>query len=212
MSKKNTLVATTDRGMLQYLMQAFDSETWQCPRCGHGDDTASMDSARFLREYLAAAPAPAPSAAPGVAVPSEWISELCGPEVDELSYGQGFRRGFNQCRSAVLEMDAVRSQAGAAAAHDVLAERRRQREQEGWMLDHDDAHEGGELAEAAMCYADPAAHCQLGIPHQWPWVAEWWKPRERRRNLVRAGALIIAEIERLDRADVAAKLAGEEPK
>jgi hypothetical protein len=86
------------------------------------------------------------------------------------------------------------------AACDVLAERRRQREQEGWTLGHDDVHEGGELAEAAMCYADPAAHCQLGIPHQWPWLGDWWKPRDRRHNLVRAGALIIAEIERLDRA------------
>ncbi len=87
-----------------------------------------------------------------------------------------------------------------SAAHDVLAERRRQVEQKDWSADHDDAHEGGELAEAAMCYADPAAHCQLGIPHHWPWIGEWWKPRDRRHNLVRAGALIIAEIERLDRA------------
>jgi hypothetical protein len=27
----------------------------------------------------------------------------------------------------------------------------------------------------------------------------WWKPKDRRRDLVRAAALIIAEIERLDR-------------
>ena len=33
----------------------------------------------------------------------------------------------------------------------------------------------------------------------WPWAAEWWKPKDCRRNLVRAGALILAEIERLDR-------------
>jgi hypothetical protein len=29
---------------------------------------------------------------------------------------------------------------------------------------------------------------------------EWWKPTNRRRDLVKAGALILAEIERLDRA------------
>lgn len=28
---------------------------------------------------------------------------------------------------------------------------------------------------------------------------DWWKPKDRRRNLVKAGALIVAEIERLDR-------------
>lgn len=34
----------------------------------------------------------------------------------------------------------------------------------------------------------------------WPWGGQWWKPKDRRRDLVRAGALIVAEIERLDRA------------
>ena len=33
----------------------------------------------------------------------------------------------------------------------------------------------------------------------WPWALEWWKPKDRRRDLVRAAALIVAEIERLDR-------------
>lgn len=110
----------------------------------------------------------------------------------------------SQMIHARLEINAEAMQApnpATPAALDVLAERRRQREHEGWTLEHDDVHEGGELAEAAMCYADPTAHCQLGIPHQWPWVADWWKPRDRRRNLVRAGALIIAEIERIDRAE-----------
>lgn len=39
----------------------------------------------------------------------------------------------------------------------------------------------------------------------WPWDASWWKPRGARRDLVRAAALIIAEIERLDRAGVVGK-------
>ena len=33
----------------------------------------------------------------------------------------------------------------------------------------------------------------------WPWSLDWWKPKDPRRDLVRAGALIVAEIERLDR-------------
>lgn len=37
----------------------------------------------------------------------------------------------------------------------------------------------------------------------WPWQRKWWKPKDPRRDLVRAGALIIAEIERIDRAAVA---------
>lgn len=41
-----------------------------------------------------------------------------------------------------------------------------------------------------------------GMPDAWPttWAEDWWKPKNPRRDLVRAAALLIAEIERLDRA------------
>lgn len=89
------------------------------------------------------------------------------------------------------------------AARAVLAERRRQVEAEGWTPGHDDEHESGEMAEAAACYAACAeTHSLKGHPPlSWPWSPEWWKPSaDPRRNLVKAGALILAEIERLDRA------------
>lgn len=37
---------------LRYLMERFDAETWQCERCGHAEDTATMDSAYWLRDWL----------------------------------------------------------------------------------------------------------------------------------------------------------------
>ena len=83
-------------------------------------------------------------------------------------------------------------------------ERERQRVDEGWTHEHDDQHSCGELAQAAACYAHPAPWgvCpQAGAPPKlWPWSIAWWKPKDRRRNLVRAAALIVAEIERMDRA------------
>lgn len=97
------------------------------------------------------------------------------------------------------------------AADDVLAERQRQVEAEGWTAEHDDKHSDGEMARAAAAYAvfagEPKQFTALAqwmrhaIPSLWPWSAEWWKPSsDNRRNLVKAGALILAEIERLDRA------------
>lgn len=96
------------------------------------------------------------------------------------------------------------------AARDVLAERERQISQEGWTPEHDDAHAVGELASAAACYAIPKdtlmqramiAHTtKMIVDWLWPWDVAWWKPGSRRRDLVKAGALILAEIERLDRA------------
>jgi len=83
------------------------------------------------------------------------------------------------------------------AARDVLAERRRQIEAEGWTPEHDDEHSTQELAFAAACYA--TADEGDAPPAVWPWHLSWWKPTDRRHNLVKAGALILAEIERLDR-------------
>lgn len=84
------------------------------------------------------------------------------------------------------------------AEKDVFAERRRQVSDEGWTPEHDDAHPEGALAEAGACYA--MAFEKQPVPRDWPWEVNWWKPKDRRRNLERAAALIIAEIERLDRA------------
>ncbi|AZO67644.1 hypothetical protein [Mesorhizobium sp. M6A.T.Cr.TU.016.01.1.1] len=97
---------------------------------------------------------------------------------------------------------------GSDAARDVIAERRRQIEVEGWTTEHDDkCHNDGDMADAGACYA-LAAHVPSGlqtgsrlIQNHWPWVFSWWKPGTPRRMLVKAAALIIAEIERLDRRD-----------
>lgn len=105
------------------------------------------------------------------------------------------------------------------AAKDVLAERQRQISAEGWTPEHDDEHIGGEMALAASCYAahtgaDTMLHAktlsvewhhklssaQEFVGRHWPWARTWWKPKDRRSNLVRAAALLIAEIERIDRA------------
>lgn len=94
------------------------------------------------------------------------------------------------------------------AAADVLAERRRQIEAEGWTAEHDSEHGKGQLARAAACYA-MAGSCEpsdetagILVDLAWPWAPQWWKPATARRDLVKAGALILAEIERLDRASL----------
>ncbi|HDS4027166.1 TPA: hypothetical protein QH046_002050 [Klebsiella pneumoniae subsp. pneumoniae] len=96
----------------------------------------------------------------------------------------------------------LESRTFTAAAADVLAERLRQVATEGWTPAHDDEYEHGELADAAGCYAlsSELFDCAGEPPRPWPWPDEWWKPTNRRRDLVKAGALILAEIERIDRA------------
>ena len=95
----------------------------------------------------------------------------------------------------------------------IAEERERQISQEGWTPEHDDFHAHGEIACAAACYANHASvtsylngqagHVERSAepPRYWPWEDEWWKPSNDNpvRDLVKAGALIAAEIDRLQR-------------
>lgn len=87
---------------------------------------------------------------------------------------------------------------------EIATERLRQIDGEGWTRDHDDAHNDFEMARAAACYAVApwrrTEHAYLPRPFSWPWAEGWWKPSTNRRDLIKAAALIVAEIERLDRA------------
>ena len=79
----------------------------------------------------------------------------------------------------------------------IAEERKRQVDEEGWTEEHDDQHTCGELKIAAACYTTLSDH---PAPSFWPWLIEWWKPSgDPIRNLVKAGALIAAEIDRLQR-------------
>jgi len=100
----------------------------------------------------------------------------------------------------------------------IAAERARQVSVEGWAPEHDDGHASGELLTAARCYLRPRAerldHAVVketpgvgvgvvAVPDDWPFEPEAWKPErgsDRVRELVKAGALIAAEIDRLERS------------
>jgi hypothetical protein len=107
------------------------------------------------------------------------------------------------CDSALLNLRTKQS-----GADQIAAERQRQIIQEGWTPEHDEEHDAGQLAAAGAAYAMNAAdqlhpYSQGDGKNQpplcWPWSGEWWKPKDPLRDLVRAGALIAAEIDRLKR-------------
>ena len=136
----------------------------------------------------------------------------CGQEYADLkglsacqisNHGKGFPHG------SVLE--------------EIAAERRRQIEREGYTPEHDDAHDDGAIAMAAAAYAvsgamtlakanpegetaQTYAFAIMGIAPEflWPWSEASYKPKSVRANYVRAAALLLAEIERLDRVGKAA--------
>jgi hypothetical protein len=104
---------------------------------------------------------------------------------------------------------------------EIAAERKRQIEKEGYDARHDDRHEKGEIALAACCYASPTPlylkderASAFIMRDPWPWDDSFdkrpvYQGRSRqpgllsaklRDLLVKAAALLVAEIERLDRS------------
>jgi hypothetical protein len=90
----------------------------------------------------------------------------------------------------------------------IAEERLRQVQEEGWTSEHDAAHVNCELLDAALCYAGVAGSQMLDsdggeeareeMECEWPWSGDWWKPSDDPvRNLTKAGALIAAEIDRI---------------
>ena len=93
----------------------------------------------------------------------------------------------------------------------IAEERRRQIEEEGWTSEHDMHYTHGELASAAVCYTmteNERKHMvEITVTEEdgtvkqcpviWPWEPRWWKPADRKKDLIRAGALIAAELDRL---------------
>lgn len=88
------------------------------------------------------------------------------------------------------------------AIADIAAERERQITEEGWTPGGDDLHVKGQLAAAASGYIMSALGKYREAWAVWPFTNPI-KPKSPREDLVRAGALIAAEIDRLDRAEAA---------
>ena len=75
----------------------------------------------------------------------------------------------------------------------IVRERQRQQYVEGYTAEHDQyEHNAGELARAGQAYE----HNDVRL---FPWAMQWWKPKDLRSNLIRAGALYQAEMDSLTR-------------
>lgn len=93
------------------------------------------------------------------------------------------------------------------AARMIHDERYRQQTQEGYTQDHDDEHTEGQLALLAAAYALSSCKDEFSqtvvrnltaITNDPTWP---FKPKDPIRDLVRAGALLLAELERRLRAE-----------
>ena len=140
----------------------------------------------------------------------------------DIKAGVPVRRSDGKCRPATKkETDAYwrcmrtvcSRHPGNAGAELIAEERKRQIEKEGFTAEHDANHLCSELTDAAVMYAmraywkkriDPMIIGTDEMPGiMWPFGIEFFKPSNepwpdgRIKDLVKAGALIAAEIDRL---------------
>ncbi|MEX1859587.1 hypothetical protein [Pseudomonas aeruginosa] len=163
-----------------------------------GQAELALDEMRqTLHELLAAIPTQAQHS-----VPEEFIGRLSEFLAQRGATGKALLRELRAMLAAAPGKEVPQ------AWLDVQAERRRQITAEGWTPEHDDLYCAAELPRAAAAYILNGANDEA--PAIWPFSAKWWKPRDARANYMRAGALILAEIERLDRAAAAGKEVGHE--
>lgn len=144
----------------------------------------------------------------------------CSGGVDYMPGGMA-RESWERIVEPLLAAPVLRELPLVSPGAGVIAtERRRQIEVEGWTAEHDNNHRDGELTRAAAVYAvdgdlfiretrmvlvnrgrpwaDPDDYAPVtDLYPLWPWSSAWYKPKDRLRDLIRAGALIAAEIDRL---------------
>lgn len=133
--------------------------------------------------------------------------------VYEMRNGK-YRSSYVQLSFEIWQAAKTQAVPEGFAIKDVINERQRQINQEFYSTENDDEYEQNELLRAAVCYAEnvvrrgwvfdsnfgPDVYREEEVPDLWPWDLDFWKPKNPRRDLVRAAALIIAEIERIDRS------------
>lgn len=125
----------------------------------------------------------------------EYVTE----QINRLREFAGDNLPSDACAEDVVDYCLGRPTGSTSPGVDLISdERYRQVDDEGWSEEHDArVNYSGQLTRAASCYLS-------GEKEGWPWAKVFWKPTTRQRDLVKAGALIAAELDRLIAAEAMA--------
>lgn len=188
------------------------------------NSAVTAEMAKLLRDSF---PAPA-HPAEGVQPIAKELADMLERSItglghyrDTANWSEADEEHINECnalldRFACIDEATHPTQQGldaqTEAARSVLAERARQIAAEGYTPEQDDGYNPGVLALHGGLYACHAYDnlTKKRAPEGWQWDAKWWKSKDPRSNLVKAGALILAEIERMDRSFAAQAKQGEQ--
>ncbi|ELY4780728.1 hypothetical protein SM077_002579 [Cronobacter sakazakii] len=136
---------------------------------------------------------------------SDLVKELC----IRLDAGSIARREITKQRDALAAECAPLKPILSRAIADIIAERQRQKEKKGYTESRDDNYLPGVLNLAGAAYAVSASclpDAKRRADRLWPWPEAGKylnaSSKDPRSALIKAAALIAAEIERIDRAEL----------
>ena len=139
-------------------------------------------------------------------------------EVEDLIYGhtrrtgryeeyEAFVKGAQFAQTQFAQKEDFESKKEDFESIELIKSERKRQLQEGYTNEHDDCETSNQLSNAAIVYAC-AEQSRDQVTNFWQWDVKSWKPASedtidgRIRNLTKAGALICAEIDRLERLKI----------
>lgn len=113
--------------------------------------------------------------------------------------GESTKDGVWLCDAC--QLDLLEELHGKPGIKLIAQERQRQIEVEGFTEQGDEEYDFNQLKDAAVAYLLAIKEPLFACDEYWPWDKEYFKPKDYKSNLVRAGALIAAELDRIERLE-----------
>lgn len=125
-----------------------------------------------------------------------------GQLIAPLNHAASLAASAPAIQASVFEDSQLKARETYGVLMEVATERAKQISK-GFDASQDDRYTENELVLAATAYSINVAapRHSVEVPYSFPWAAQYFKPEGRRADLIKAVALLVAEIERMDRDD-----------
>lgn len=182
-SKPNLIISGSDPICQREFVEQMALKCEECEKLKHGYDQATADLTDANEQLL---------------------KMQAEAEKKQKAYDDYVAKAEKAYGDLLDENRRLASVNATTGAYMIAVERERQIKDEGYNDEHDQAHAPMTLAKAAVSYilCNDEKKRRIAKTTYWPWNDESYKPLDMKRNLIRAGALVAAAIDRLLVEDV----------
>lgn len=199
-SKPNLIISGSDPIFQHEFAEQMALKCEECEKLKHNYDQAAADLAD-ANEQLLKMQAKAEKADGDLL---DEIRRLAEPTDEQKSLHQLQQKLDDALAENRQLHERLRGVTATTGTYMIAVERERQIKDEGYDAEHDHVHAPMTLARAAVSYilCNDEKKRKIAKNTYWPWEDMYYKPLDMKRNLVRAGALVAAAIDRLLAEDI----------